>query len=908
MKKKLIILAIIGLLIASTQQAAADEFGAPVKTSTGNLYQVSVNSQIEAGILSSSGVKAVLKLRESYLLITDPSTASNLDNLGLKVNFIASDISKDEMAIDNRKDRANVDKYDLIFEENQLRIFRVDFDQLATGIDKPQLSRMPAGNPKIDYKKPVRIENLADKSMMDLQTLISNIEQDSLQSYTEALQSFYRRNQGSTGNYASRDWIAAKFADFGYDSIWIDSFTTPTQCMNVHAYKIGTKLPEHYVIVGAHRDGVWNSPAADDNGSGTAAVLEIARILKDIDTDVTFIFSLYDAEEDGLLGSWHYADAAAARGDSIIHMFNMDMIGNYTNTTHFDIYYGSDLTHPQLLADLADSLLGMTGHFAGSIGASDHHPFLQNGYSALLLIEYEFSTVYHTPQDSTTYMSFPYHTLCAKSALATSYVISQTYRQASVAFDYPEGTPAMLTPNEETVFHVAVTGQYDGIPVHGSGELHYSVNGGAYTTVSMTEESSHYYEAVIPAYDCDSIITYYFSANETENGTFYDPDPSTPYRAVSATDQIIIIDDNFQTDQGWTTEVVGASSGQWQRGVPVDDDGWDYDPATDGDGSGMCYLTQNQTGNTDVDGGSVRLISPVLDMSSGGDVEYDYYLYLTDETGGIDRLLVEINNNGGVGTWTEIARHDTHGGLDWHHHTITEAEIVAEGVPFTSNMKVRFTANDSDPQSIVEAGVDGFKISDFECLLPLEVTGMQIFEDSLTVVLIEDLTVTGGFDATAGETTNVYDIWLTNPNKALFQPSSSTYGFVINIDDPGIVSYTETGDWQFSLTGVAEGQTSMTIDIVHSEISDYTSPGIDVTVNLPLICGDATNDDVVNVSDAVFIINYVFVGGSAPDPLEKGDVNCDGDVNVSDAVYIVNYIFVYGSAPCDTDGDEIPDC
>jgi len=75
-------------------------------------------------------------------------------------------------------------------------------------------------------------------------------------------------------------------------------------------------------------------------------------------------------------------------------------------------------------------------------------------------------------------------------------------------------------------------------------------------------------------------------------------------------------------------------------------------------------------------------------------------------------------------------------------------------------------------------------------------------------------------------------------------------------------------------------------------------------------CGDANNDSTVNISDAVYIINYVFVGGSpAPVPLLSGEVNCDGSVNVSDAVYIINYVFVGGSSfPCDPDGDTIPDC
>jgi len=74
------------------------------------------------------------------------------------------------------------------------------------------------------------------------------------------------------------------------------------------------------------------------------------------------------------------------------------------------------------------------------------------------------------------------------------------------------------------------------------------------------------------------------------------------------------------------------------------------------------------------------------------------------------------------------------------------------------------------------------------------------------------------------------------------------------------------------------------------------------------ICGDANSDEDVNVSDAVYIINYVFAGGNPPDPLESGDANCDGTCNVSDAVWIINYVFVGGNEPCDTDGDSIPDC
>jgi len=65
-------------------------------------------------------------------------------------------------------------------------------------------------------------------------------------------------------------------------------------------------------------------------------------------------------------------------------------------------------------------------------------------------------------------------------------------------------------------------------------------------------------------------------------------------------------------------------------------------------------------------------------------------------------------------------------------------------------------------------------------------------------------------------------------------------------------------------------------------------------------CGDPNNDDVTNVSDAVYIINYVFVGGDEPGPvLACGDANNDGVVNVSDAVSIINYVFVGGDPPGD---------
>ena len=65
-----------------------------------------------------------------------------------------------------------------------------------------------------------------------------------------------------------------------------------------------------------------------------------------------------------------------------------------------------------------------------------------------------------------------------------------------------------------------------------------------------------------------------------------------------------------------------------------------------------------------------------------------------------------------------------------------------------------------------------------------------------------------------------------------------------------------------------------------------------------LLRGDTNDDQIINVSDVIHLINYLFKGGSAPDPLRDGDVNCDGEVYVSDVIYLINYLFKAGPKSC----------
>jgi hypothetical protein len=108
-------------------------------------------------------------------------------------------------------------------------------------------------------------------------------------------------------------------------------------------------------------------------------------------------------------------------------------------------------------------------------------------------------------------------------------------------------------------------------------------------------------------------------------------------------------------------------------------------------------------------------------------------------------------------------------------------------------------------------------------------------------------------------------------------------------------------------TGYTDSDDFPTIN-AYQPIWDYIDGFVLKISQSDAICGDANGDQAVNISDAVFIINYVFTGGFAPDPYSTGDCNCDTSVNVSDAVYIINYVFVGGNVPCDTDNDGDPDC
>jgi len=129
-------------------------------------------------------------------------------------------------------------------------------------------------------------------------------------------------------------------------------------------------------------------------------------------------------------------------------------------------------------------------------------------------------------------------------------------------------------------------------------------------------------------------------------------------------------------------------------------------------------------------------------------------------------------------------------------------------------------------------------------------------------------------------------------------------------DIPDGLSFTGSIFGTLSGTPTTIAEYSFSIELADSDtpVKKDTVIIIMNIVDPPYICGDADYSGSVNVSDAVWIINYVFVGGDPPTPIESGDADCSGSVNVSDAVWIINFVFAGGNTPCDNDGDGFPDC
>jgi hypothetical protein len=282
---------------------------------------------------------------------------------------------------------------------------------------------------------PLRVQptgKFSKKKVKDplIEQMVAAVNGAALASSVQILQNFQTRYVRENGNAEASAWLKSEFEKIGSLEVSTPEFSPgyPGKT-NVVAVKRGEKDPDSVYVVCAHMDSTVSTydkkraPGADDNGSGSAAVLELARVLGSLRFPETIIFACWNGEEIGLVGSKAYAQVLAAENKlKVKAVFNMDMIadrddnnvaviGNTRSNWLIDVFKNA----AELYTGLQSTTL-----YNSNIWYSDHSAFWNIGASAILTIEGypEMSAHYHSVRDLLENMSVTFMERIARSNLA----------------------------------------------------------------------------------------------------------------------------------------------------------------------------------------------------------------------------------------------------------------------------------------------------------------------------------------------------------------------------------------------------------------------------------------------------------------------------------------------------------
>ena len=227
------------------------------------------------------------------------------------------------------------------------------------------------------------------------------------------------------------DYIDQQWQTLGYEVTRQSYEVEGVQCSNLEITRLGTRRPGEILLVGAHYDSVIGSPGANDNGSGVAAMLEMARHLARVEVDRSVRLVAFVNEEPpfflrGQMGSMVYASAAHERGDDIRLMVSLETIGYYSQRLGSQRYpplfkyfypdkgnfiaFVSNFRSRHMLRRFAKAFRRhsqfpaedvATFSWIPGVGWSDHRSFWRYRYPALMVTDtalYRYPH-YHAPSD-----------------------------------------------------------------------------------------------------------------------------------------------------------------------------------------------------------------------------------------------------------------------------------------------------------------------------------------------------------------------------------------------------------------------------------------------------------------------------------------------------------------------------
>ncbi|PCJ63771.1 MAG: hypothetical protein COA58_15630 [Bacteroidetes bacterium] len=233
---------------------------------------------------------------------------------------------------------------------------------------------------------------------------------------------------GSTEMDSATQWLATKYVALGY-SPQIDTFTFGSlTSYNVMVEKPGSESGK-WIVVGAHFDSAPGSPGANDNGSGVIATIEIARIIKDIDTRIGVRIINFGAEEQGYYGSIHYVNNVLDLSEEIQLMLNLDQLGGSKGLDNSRIVCERDEddnpSNNNALSWLKnDTLARLMSIYSdltpilGKVERSDYESFEDKGFVVVGLYQESNYPQYHSSEDKTENMDIAATTEVIKGAIA----------------------------------------------------------------------------------------------------------------------------------------------------------------------------------------------------------------------------------------------------------------------------------------------------------------------------------------------------------------------------------------------------------------------------------------------------------------------------------------------------------
>ncbi|VVB62296.1 Peptidase family M28 [uncultured archaeon] len=275
--------------------------------------------------------------------------------------------------------------------------------------------------------------------------MIQQVNESLLYEYNTHLTSFGPRYTGTRNCRRAAEYIYTTFNEMGLDVEFQKWYHNGYFSKNVVATLPGTEVNSTAVyIFCAHYDTVAFSPGANDDGSGMAAVLATAKILSQYSFPYTIRFIAFSGEEQAVYGSYCCARDVSQRGDNIVAVINAEYIG-YANTTE-----GGQtirffcLERSKWLGDFITTVntvyrnqINMAVEIVPNSIYSDHQSFINNGFDAVMALNYDLDDAYHTRFDTSDRINWTYLTKGTKLLLAVVAELASTPLELQVIITKP---------------------------------------------------------------------------------------------------------------------------------------------------------------------------------------------------------------------------------------------------------------------------------------------------------------------------------------------------------------------------------------------------------------------------------------------------------------------------------------